>query len=112
MYGKKLLPALCLLAAGCADTSLASRQDENVLSSLPFDTVPCAQLTQQRDALAARYALGKDARPVFTEPPAGFGPFTPDTRSKHRREAERASGEIAAMNRSIVRRQCEKPKAG
>ena len=112
MYGKKLLPALCLLAASCADSSLATRQDENVLSSLPFDTVPCARLVQQRDALAARYDLGKDAKPVFTEPPAGFGPLMPDMRSKHRREVERASGEIAAMNRSIVRRQCEKPKAG
>jgi hypothetical protein len=38
----------------------------------------------------------------------GFGPFTPDMRSKSKRDTDLASGKIDAMNRSLERRDCGK----
>ncbi|MCV3205907.1 hypothetical protein OHD62_04845 [Mesorhizobium sp. YC-39] len=101
--------ASCLAMAGCAGSSLAERQDENVESSLQFDSVPCDQLLVQRNALAQQYRLPQDAKPSFSNSGVGFGPFTPDVRSKTQRDAEQASGRIDAMNRSITRRECGKP---
>lgn len=106
------LLAVCLMVAGCAN-SLATNQDRNVQSSLQFDSVPCNRLLAQRNRLMRLHQLPRDAKPVFSNPPAGLGVLLPDIRSRHERDAEKASGEIDAMNRSLVRRQCVKaPKSG
>ena len=107
------LLAACLMTAGCAN-SLATGQDQNVQSSLQYDSVPCSQLLARRGQLTRQYQLPEDAKPVFAEPPVGLGLVLPDMRSRQRRDAERAAGEIDAMNRSLIRRQCIKapPKAG
>ena len=101
--------ASCLAIAGCVGTSIAERQDANVQSSLQYDSVPCDQLLAQRNRLAQQYRLPQDAKPSFSDPGVGLGPFTPDTRSKAQRDVEQASGRIDAMNRSIARRECGKP---
>jgi hypothetical protein len=101
--------AVCLAMAGCAGNSLAEHQDASIQSSLQFDSVPCDQLLAQRNGLAQQHNLPVDAKPTFSNSPMGFGPFTPDFRSKARRDAEQASGRIDAMNRSISRRECGKP---
>lgn len=93
------------MVAGCGN-SLTERQDQAVVSALPYDSVPCDTLFMHRDALAAQYGLPPDARPVFVRQPYGMGPLTPDVRSEHRRKAESARGEIDAMNRSLKRRKC------
>ncbi|RRH98801.1 hypothetical protein EH240_18815 [Mesorhizobium tamadayense] len=103
--------ASCLMTAGCVGgTSMAERQDENVQSSLQYDSVPCDQLLANRNALAQQNNLPVTAKPTFSNPAMGFGPFTPDMRSKAQRDSDKASGEIDAMNRSIERRDCGKPK--
>ncbi|TIU05300.1 MAG: hypothetical protein E5W44_26140, partial [Mesorhizobium sp.] len=103
--------ASCLMTAGCVGgTSMAERQDENVQSSLQYDSVPCEQLLANRNALAQQYNLPVTAKPAFSNPAMGFGPFTPDMRSRAQRDSDKASGEIDAMNRSIERRDCGKPK--
>ncbi|OHV77554.1 hypothetical protein [Mesorhizobium sp. ORS 3428] len=103
--------ASCLTVAGCVGgTSMSERQDEDVQSSLQYDSVPCDQLVANRNALAQQYNLPITAKPTFSNPAMGFGPFTPDLRSKARRDSDRASGQIDAMNRSIDRRECGKPK--
>jgi hypothetical protein len=101
--------ASCLAMAGCMGNSMSERQDANVESSLQFDTVPCDQLLAQRNGLAQQYKLSVDAKPTFSNPAMGFGPFTPDVRSKNQRDIDQASGRIDAMNRSIARRECGKP---
>ncbi len=100
----------CLAVTGCMGSSMAERQDQDVQSSLQYDSVPCDQLLAQRNGLAQQYNLSTDAKPSFSNPAMGFGPFTPDTRSKSKRDVDQASGKIDAMNRSIVRRECGKPK--
>jgi hypothetical protein len=75
------------MVAGCGN-SLTERQDQAVVSALPYDRVPCDTLFMHRDALAVQYGL------------------PPDARSEHRRKAESARGEIDAMNRSLKRRKC------
>lgn len=103
--------ASCLAAAGCVGgTSMSERQDQDIQSSLQYDSVPCDQLLAQRDALARQHNLPVTAKPAFSNPAMGFGPFTPDTRSQAQRDADSATGEIDAMNRSIERRDCGKPK--
>lgn len=101
--------ASCLAITGCAGNSMAERQDANVQSSLQYDSVPCDRLLAQRNGLAQRYRLSRDAKPSFSNPGVGLGPFTPDFRSKTQRDIEKASGQIDAMNRSITRRECGKP---
>jgi hypothetical protein len=103
--------ASCLTVAGCVGgTSMAERQDEDIQSSLQYDEVPCDQLLAQRNQLAQQNNLPVTAKPSFSNPAMGFGPFTPDMRSKASRDSNKASGEIDAMNRSIERRDCGKPK--
>ncbi|MBZ9860865.1 hypothetical protein [Mesorhizobium sp. CA12] len=103
--------ASCLTVAGCVGgTSMAERQDEDVQSSLQYDDVPCDQLLAQRNQLARQNNLPVTAKPGFSNPAMGFGPFMPDMRSKAQRASNKASGEIDAMNRSIERRDCGKPK--
>lgn len=96
---------LCLTVSGCAN-SLVADQDRNVASALPYDSVDCATLATDRDKLARRHSLSLNAKPVFSESAMGLGPITPDTRSQRRRDIEKASGEINAMNRSLSRRKC------
>jgi len=104
---------LCIALAGCGAGSISASEDANVASSLQYDSVACKPLISQRNALAARYGLPQDAKPVFSSSPTGFGTVIPDTRSAARREADQASGKIDAMNRSLIRRKCiEAPKAG
>ncbi|TIV96579.1 MAG: hypothetical protein E5V85_17445, partial [Mesorhizobium sp.] len=103
--------ASCLMVAGCVGgTSMAERQDEAVQSSLQYDDVPCDQLLAQRNQVAQQNNLPITAKPSFSNPAMGFGPFTPDMRSKAQRDADKASGEIDAMSRSIERRDCGNPK--
>ena len=103
--------ASCLMVGGCVGgSSMAERQDENVQSSLQYDSVPCDQLMANRTALAQQFNLPVTAKPTFSNPAMGFGPFTPDMRSKAQRDSDKASGEIDAMSRSIERRDCGKPK--
>ncbi|TIP23021.1 MAG: hypothetical protein E5X92_07685, partial [Mesorhizobium sp.] len=80
--------ASCLMTAGCVGgTSMAERQDENVQSSLQYDSVPCEQLLANRNALAQQYNLPVTAKPAFSNPAMGFGPFTPDMRSRAQRDS-------------------------
>jgi len=98
---------LLLLLAGCAgDYSLVSRQDADLQSSLQYDKVECKQLIAQRDGLAKANGLTSNAKPVFAETPLGLGPVLPDIRSAKRQSSDKASAQIDAMNRSLIRRQC------
>ena len=111
MRWTRVVLASCLTVTGCVGgTSMAERQDEDVQSSLQYDDVPCDQLLAQRNQLARQNNLPVTAKPSFSNPAMGFGPFIPDTRSKAQRASNKASGEIDAMNRSIERRDCGKPK--
>ena len=109
MRWNMMVLASCLAMTGCMGSSMSERQDENIQSSLLYDSVPCDQLLAQRNGLAQQYHLSTDAKPSFSNPAMGFGPFTPDMRSKSKRDTDLASGKIDAMNRSIVRRDCGKP---
>lgn len=95
------------LLVGCG--GLTEALEEEVVSSLQYDTVECSQLVAQREALAARYEitgrgdeLEPGKRPAYL--PTGAGPFVPDLRAEQTRERRRAIGEVAAMDRSIQRR--------
>lgn len=107
MRGMMLL-AVCAAVSGCA-SSLAVREDQDVQSSLQYDAVSCTSLIAQRNELMRRYDLPRNATPTFSNTPFGLGPVLPDIRSQRQREVAHASGEIAAMNNSIARRQCEQP---
>ena len=110
MRWNMMVLASCLAMTGCMGSSMSERQDQNVQSSLQYDSVPCGELLAQRNALAQQYHLSTDAKaPTFSNPAMGFGPFTPDMRSKSKRDTDLASGKIDAMNRSIERRDCGKP---
>jgi hypothetical protein len=111
MPERVFIAALCIALAGCGAGSMAGAEDANVTSSLQYDSVACKSLLAERNALAARYGLPQDAKPVFSNAPTGFGTVLPDMRSADKREADRASGKIDAMNRSLIRRKCiEAPK--
>lgn len=102
-----------LLLAGCAgDASLVSRQDADVQTSLQYDKIECKKLISQRNAIASANGVATDAKPVFAETPLGLGPVLPDIRSTKKQSADKAAGQIDAMNRSLIRRQCiPKPAA-
>jgi hypothetical protein len=113
MPARAFVAALCGLLAGCGAGSMATSEDANVASSLQYDGVACRQLIAERNELATRHGLSRDARPVFATAPAGFGTVIPDTRSADRRATDQAAGQVDAMNRSLVRRGCiPKPEAG
>jgi hypothetical protein len=102
-----VLPLIAL--AGC--TGVAPVLDEEVVSSMNYDTTPCADLIAWRDALAASHGLPRDTtplvpgrRPFYVVP--GAGTMVPDMRTPWTRERSRAIGEIKAMDGSIERRQC------
>ena len=108
MRWNMMILASCLAMAGCVGNSMSERQDANIESSLQYDTVPCDQLLAQRNGLAQQNNLPVTAKPTFYNPAMGFGPFTPDMRSKAQRDSDKAAGDIDAMNRSIERRDCGK----
>lgn len=108
MRWNMMVLASCLAMTGCMGNSMSERQDQDVQSSLQYDSVPCDQLLAQRNRLAQQYHLSTDAKPSFSNPAMGFGPFTPDMRSKGKRDTDLASGKIDAMNRSLERRDCGK----
>jgi len=97
---------LCLPLTGCGADSLREHQENNVMSSLPYDSTPCDALKAKRATLMARYGLQQDAKPVMDDAPLGLGPVMPDMRSAQQKDVEKARGEIDAMNRSMVRRKC------
>ncbi|TPK88817.1 hypothetical protein FJ934_25885 [Mesorhizobium sp. B2-4-12] len=109
MRWNMMVLASCLATAGCVGNSMSARQDANIQSSLQYDSVPCDQLLAQRNGLAQQHNLPTTAKPTFSNPAMGFGPFMPDIRTKAQRDSDKASGEIDAMNRSIDRRDCGKP---
>ena len=109
MRWNMMVLASCLAMTGCMGSSMSERQDENIQSSLLYDSVPCDQLLAQRNGLAQQYHLSTDAKPSFSNPAMGFGPFMPDVRSKAKQDADKATGQMDAMNRSIDRRDCGKP---
>jgi hypothetical protein len=109
MRWNMIVLASCLVTAGCAGSSMAERQDADIQSSLQYDSVPCGQLLAQRNALAQQHNLSTKAKPAFSNPAMGFGPFMPDVRSKAKQDTDKATGEMDAMNRSIDRRDCGKP---
>ncbi len=95
--------ALC----GCMSSAL----DDEIVSSMHYDSIACPDLIAQRNALAARYAITASGpalvpgeRPKYLEP--GVGMIVPDYRSASDKERGKAIGEVAAMDRSIARRKC------
>lgn len=110
---------VALLAASVAACSdMRADVDSEVVNSVRYDEVPCKTLLSERDALVKTYGspegLPADQqpgiRPILKQQPTGLFPV-PDLRSKATRERKRAYGKIEAMDRSINRRQCGKPKA-
>jgi hypothetical protein len=106
---RALLALTFLSLAGC--TSVGPALDNEVVSSMNFDTMPCPELMAQRDALAGRHGLPRDTsalvpgrRPFYVLP--GAGPVVPDMRMPWTRERSRAIGEVKAMDGSINRRKC------
>jgi hypothetical protein len=113
--GLVVLAAACFLLAACAD--LRTDVDSEVVNSIRYDTVPCAQLMAERDSLVRTYGspagLAPDQqpgiRPILKEQSMGIFPL-PEYRSRKVREEKIAFGRIEAMDRSIDRRACGKPQ--
>lgn len=81
-------------------------------TSIQYDKIECKKLIAQRNAVAGTGGVATDAKPVFAETPLGLGPVLPDVRSTKQRSADQAAGQVDAMNRSLIRRQCiPKPAA-
>lgn len=101
-----ILPVIAVAAC----TSMAPALDEEVVSSMTYDSTPCAELVARRDALAAYHRIGEDPTLVPGKRPfyvvAGTGPFLLDTRMPWTRDKSRAIGVITAMDGSINRRKC------
>ncbi|MVA98821.1 hypothetical protein GN330_16360 [Nitratireductor sp. CAU 1489] len=110
MFWRWVLVALAGGVAGCS--SLSSGLDDEIVSSLQFDQIPCERLVAERDALAAEHGdpatldpgEKPGARPALV--PTGFGTLVPDARSRDTKEHRKALGRIEAMDRSITRREC------
>lgn len=106
---------LAVLASSCSD--MRADVDSEVVNSVRYDTVPCTQLMAERDALVKTYGSPESLpagqqpgiRPILKEQPTGLFPV-PDLRSKATRDRKKAYGRIEAMDHSINRRQCGKPK--
>lgn len=101
-----------LLSAGCASCGgMSASVEEEIVSSLRYDHVPCSELASQRDALVARYGYpDTPGEPKPGERPGylatGLGTVLPDMRGAAARERGLARGKIEAMNHSLTRRQC------
>jgi hypothetical protein len=91
--------------------------DSEPVNSVRYDSVPCNALLAERDRLVKTYGspegLPADqqpgVRPILKQQPTGLLPV-PDLRSTATRERKKAYGRIEAMDHSIDRRQCGKPK--
>lgn len=110
---------VALLAASVAACSdMRTDVDSEVVNSVRYDEVPCKALISERDALVKTYGspegLPADqqpgVRPILKQQPTGLFPV-PDLRSTATRKRKKAYGKIEAMDRSINRRQCGKPKS-
>jgi hypothetical protein len=102
-----VLPALVLAAC----TSMAPALDEDIVSSMTYDTTPCPVLVARRDVLAGAHGLPRDTsslvpgrRPFYVID--GTATLVPDTRMPWTRARSRAIGEVRAMDGSINRRKC------
>lgn len=104
---RRAIIAAAVACTACTN-SIAVRNEQEIIASTSYDGVPCAALAGQRDALAVRHGLPKDASraPQEESDTAGFGIFIPDTRSEAQREKAQAASMIGAMNRSMERRRC------
>lgn len=110
MLSKWSLVVVAGALAGC--TNLSGGLDDEIVSSLHFDQIPCDRLVAERDALAAEHgepdALDPGekpgARPALL--PTGFGTLVPDARGRNAKQHRKALGRIEAMDRSITRREC------
>ena len=98
---------LGILCSAC-QTSMSAAIDEEVVSSIRYDDIDCADLARQRDQLAASHGLPKNVerQPRGQAVAPGFGVFVPDMRSPQGRARAKAVGEITAMNQSMERREC------
>jgi hypothetical protein len=116
LAGVVVMMVLAASVAACSD--MRADVDSEVVNSVRYDEVPCKTLISERDALVTTYGspgnLPADqqpgVRPILKQQPTGLFPV-PDFRSTATRERKKAYGKIEAMNRSINRRQCGKPKA-
>jgi hypothetical protein len=105
---KAIVLALTALALAGCQNSVAVQREREVVGSMQFDTVPCGELTQRRNQLAAQHGLSPDVErePQQESLSAGFDLVIPDGRSDAARSKARAIGEITAMNNSMKRRNC------
>lgn len=103
--------ALLLTTAACQN-SVAVQREIEIVPSTRYDNVECRTLAMRRDALAARYGVSPTSarEPLPTSSTPGFGIVIPDTRRANERDRAQAVGEITAMNRSMERRECGKPR--
>lgn len=99
--------AFAVACTACTN-SVAVRKEQEIVASTSYDQTPCTALARQRDALAARHGLPRDAKraPQEESNTTGFGIFIPDIRSEAEREKAQAASAIGAMNRSMERRRC------
>ncbi|HVW58007.1 MAG TPA: hypothetical protein VHC00_20225 [Rhizobiaceae bacterium] len=113
-----IVGAMLLAASVAACSDMRADVDSEVVNSVRYDEVPCNTLISERNALVKTYGspegLPADqqpgVRPILKQQPTGLFPV-PDLRSNATRERKKAYGKIEAMDRSINRRQCGKPKA-
>jgi len=113
-----VVAAVVLAASVAACSDMRADVDSEVVNSVRYDEVPCRTLISERDALVKTYGspegLPADqqpgVRPILKQQPTGLF-AVPDFRSTATRERKKAYGKIEAMDRSINRRQCGKPKA-
>lgn len=106
------LVCVLLLPAGLASCSgMSASVEQEIVSSIRYDHVPCPELLAQRDALVARYGSpDTPGEPKPGERPGylatGLGPILPDMRAPEVKARAQARGQIEAMNHSLTRRQC------
>lgn len=102
-----VLLALASTLPACQN-SIAVQREAEIVSSIPYDDVPCGELAARRNRLAAAHGVAPDVerQPMEESDVTGFGIFIPDTRSEAERARAQAIGEITAMNRSMARREC------
>lgn len=95
---------------GCQSVSTAMHRE--IVSSLPFDNIPCEELVALRNQESARFDLPRNAQVDHSDmlkisSRLPLESLAPDLRSRAAREEGLARGRIAAMNRSLKRRNCE-----
>lgn len=96
---------LTALLSGCAN--IQGQLDNEKISSLRYDTVPCPQLVAQRNqAMAEVSRLTNGAGYQDPNVVTGLGPFLPDYRTANQKQAGALQGQADSMGRSIDRRKC------